>query len=134
MSRGSCSKGGKCSFEHDTEKMGKAKKIFQAARLKETLEKELVLRVSTAPEEIVVTIENMSSGISRITNTSRKISVAWERILRSHTRKRRIDLPVQKQKVRKKNPKERRQRLPFCVYCEHRPSTSSGKLFNSNLS
>ena len=70
------------------------------------LEKKIVFRVSTTKREIVVTIESVILGISRIANTSRKINVKCERIVRSHTErivrscthKRRIDSPKEKAK------------------------------------
>ena len=69
-----------------------AKEIDQEALLKKTgqqndnmpekqgkvhLKKKIVLRVSTAKEEIAVTIEIVIIGISRIANTSRNINAKW---------------------------------------------------------
>ena len=49
---------------------------------------------STATEEIVVTNESVIIGIPSIANTSRRITVQWERVVLFFTHKRRIDLPV----------------------------------------
>ena len=58
------------------------------------LEKKIVLRVATTKEEIVAMIESVIIGISRIVHT--------------FTRKRRIDLPVQKEKEKETSPKKKR--------------------------
>ena len=58
-------------------------------------------------EEIVVTIENVTVGISRISNASRKINVIWERIVHSFTLNRGSDLPVlNKKKEKQMSPKK----------------------------
>ena len=84
MSKGSCSKGGKCSFKHDTAKKGKGKGKRSRSLSKETipqndtmperqgklhLDKKAVLRVSTTKEDIIVVIESMVIGISRLAHT-----------------------------------------------------------------
>ena len=73
------------------------------------LEKKIVLRVSTAKEEIVVMIESANIGILRIANSSRKIDVKWERIVTSSTHIKRNSLPAlnEKEKVKEEIPKKK---------------------------
>ena len=115
------SEGGTCSFEHDTAQNGKVNRsrgpveretmqqndTTPEGQGKVHLEKMIVLRVSTTKEEIVVMIESVIICISRSAKTSRKINVKWERIDRSSTHTWRIDLPVQKEKVKEKSHKRK---------------------------
>ena len=62
------------------------------------LEKKIFIRVSNAKEETVVLIQSVIVGILRIADTSRITHVKWVRIVRSFTRQRRNDPPVQEKK------------------------------------
>ena len=89
MSKSSCSKGGKCSCEHDTAKKGQCKgnrsrisvkkrhfrrtTICQKDRKVHLEKKEERLTCSTTEREIVITIESVIIGIPCIANTSGKI-------------------------------------------------------------
>ena len=104
-----------------------AKAIDQEARLKETiqqndnlpekqgkvnLEKNIVLRVSTSKKkEVVVMIESVIIGIFAHCRNFETENVKRERIVHSHTHKRRIGLPVQKNKVKENCPNKRKKRL-----------------------
>ena len=83
------------------QRKGTAKELDHEARINETipkkditperqgqvhLEKNIVLRASNTKEEIVVMVESVVIGITRIANTSRKINVRWERAVHSFTR------------------------------------------------
>ena len=112
-SKCSCSKGGKCAFEHDPAKKGKVKgnrsrspvqlhnsAERQCARKtgKVHLEKKISYSVQRQKRKFVVMIEIVIVGIPRIATTSRKIH--WERNVPSPTHKRRNDLPVLHKKNR----------------------------------
>ena len=77
-------------------------------------EKKIVLRVSTAKEEIAVTIEIVIIGIHRIANTSRNISVKWERIVHSCTHRKRSTSPKDNGKGKESQKKSNGCNYIFC--------------------
>ena len=98
------------------------------------LEKKIVHRVSTTKEEMIVFIESVVIGIVRNANMSGKMNVKWERIVRSSTHQRRIDVPVQKEMVKDQNPNKEKVTVAILNIANRRPRDTSGKLLQFETS
>ena len=124
-SKGSCSEGEGCFFEHDRVKKGKGKgkkepegQFTGAILLKDSevlVEKRIVHCVTVAKKEIVIEIESVILGISRTAEISRNVNVIRERIVHLFTDKNEIDPAILKKKEKGKQKLSERSKGTIAV-------------------